>query len=128
GNGDGTLRAASEFEHPCCGIAAVAIADFNADGHADIAGAVENVAGAVSIRLGNGSGGFGAGPEFGCGPYPLALITADFNADGRPDLAVANAGSHSVSVLLSQGAPLPPLGLAFRLSPGTLDLVSRGRW
>src|SRR5207244_11387133 len=128
GKGDGTLRAAGGFEHPGCGIAAVAIADFNADGHPDIAGAVEDLAGAVSIRLWNGAGGFGAGPEFGCGPYPVALTTADFNADGRPDLAVANAGSHSVSVLLNQGAPPPRLGLGFRLSPGTLEPESRARW
>src|SRR5207244_9620304 len=34
---------------------------------------------------------------------PQSVAVADFNGDGKPDVAVANNGSHSVSVLLNAG-------------------------
>jgi hypothetical protein len=37
------------------------------------------------------------------GSIPYSVCVADFNADLKPDLAVANAGSHTVSVLLGNG-------------------------
>src|SRR5437870_3724775 len=37
------------------------------------------------------------------GASPQSVAVADLNGDGKPDVAVANNGSHSVSVLLNAG-------------------------
>src|SRR5437870_1506412 len=39
----------------------------------------------------------------GNGATPQSVAVADFNGDGKPDVAIANNGSHSVSVLLNAG-------------------------
>ena len=41
--------------------------------------------------------------DIGAGSSPYSVSVGDFNGDGTPDLAVANAGSHNVSVLLGNG-------------------------
>lgn len=46
--------------------------------------------GAVSIDLGDGSGGFAAPTTAGAGSYPGAVAVGDFNNDGNEDLAMAN--------------------------------------
>src|SRR5271157_1234108 len=43
------------------------------------------------------------GSPFAAGSYPASVAVADFNGDGRLDLAVANEGSHNVTVLLGNG-------------------------
>jgi titin len=55
----------------------------------------------VSVLLGDGTGGFGPHTDFATGSSPWQPAVGDLNGDGRPDLAVANSGSHSVSVLLN---------------------------
>jgi hypothetical protein len=85
---------------------AVAIADFNGDGNQDIAVA-NSGSSTVSIRLGNGSGGFTspAPAEIAIGIEPYALATGDFNADGRADLAIADfSGLGSVAIRLGNGS------------------------
>src|SRR5262245_55119788 len=42
--------------------------------------------------------------DYPAGPNPQAIVSADFNNDGALDLVTANPGSHSVSVLLGDGA------------------------
>jgi len=81
----------------------VAVGDFNLDGKPDLA--VANFgSNNVSVRLGNGTGGFGALTNFGVGTNPWSVAMGDFNLDGKPDLAVANFGSNNVSVRLGNGA------------------------
>jgi Calx-beta domain/FG-GAP-like repeat/FG-GAP repeat len=46
---------------------------------------------------------FSAAVGYATGYIPTAVVTADFNGDGRLDLAVANTGSHDVSILLGSG-------------------------
>ena len=91
---------------------AVAIGDFNGDGHADLA--VANVtADTVSILLGNGSGGFApaTGSPVAVGSFPNDVVVGDFNGDGIADVAVPNFESNNVSILLGNGsggfAPAP---------------------
>src|SRR2546430_6458966 len=64
---------------------------------------VANVAGDnISVRLGNGSGGFVAnsGPPEPTGDSPERLVLGDINNDGLVDVAAANFGSDNVTIRL----------------------------
>jgi hypothetical protein len=82
---------------------ASAIGDFNGDGKQDIVVANSGTNN-VSIRLGDGAGGFGAATNFDVGTQPRSVTLADFNGDGRQDIATANSGSGNVSILFGDGA------------------------
>jgi Concanavalin A-like lectin/glucanases superfamily/FG-GAP-like repeat/Putative Ig domain/Abnormal spindle-like microcephaly-assoc'd, ASPM-SPD-2-Hydin/Protein of unknown function (DUF1573) len=84
------------------GPIAVAAADFNRDGHLDLA-AVNHGSNSVSILLGNGDGTFQAHRDFTTGTAPTLLAIADFNGDGNPDLAIINESANTVSILLGNG-------------------------
>ncbi len=99
------------------GADSVAAADFNGDGHPDLA--VTNfLDGTVSILLNNGDGTFANAVDYpadvspvfpGVPPCPYDVVVGDFNGDGIPDLAIADSyllgsfGAGSVSVLLGNG-------------------------
>jgi len=101
--GDGTFL--PPLAHASSGIpSAVAVGDFDGDGHADLVianggnscvmyidGKIECKAGAsVSIRLGNGDGTFRPSTAYSTGIGPKSVTVADFNEDGKPDLVLAN--------------------------------------
>ena len=46
----------------------------------------------VSVRLGDGAGGFTAAPDVAVGSIPKSVAVGDFNGDARADLAVVNSG------------------------------------
>ena len=81
---------------------ALATGDFNGDSHVDLAVSIFDDA-AVSILLGDGTGGFAAPVDYGVGSQPHSIATGDFDGDGVTDLAVANWASNNVSVLLGKG-------------------------
>lgn len=83
---------------------AVANADFNLDGLADLA-VTNALSNDVSILLGDGLGGFTAAPgsPVPVGTAPSSVVVGDFNLDGIQDLAVANSGGNNGSVLLGNG-------------------------
>ncbi len=93
------------------GPRALATADFNGDGIADLA-IVNETTSTVSIFLGhnNGSGqGDGTFTEQALSPYatglaPFGIAVADFNSDGVQDLAVTNQNSNTVSVFLGNAS------------------------
>jgi len=84
------------------GAQSVSTADFNGDGHPDLAVAVAG-ANAVSILLGNGNGEFSHGGSYATGLRPASVATGDFNGDGKIDMAVAYQTGSQISVLLGKG-------------------------
>ena len=80
----------------------IATGDFNGDGKQDFA-AVSFDTHLVSVRLGNGSGGFSGSADYNLGELLPAIATGDFNGDGKADLAVVRYQSSQVSVLNGDG-------------------------
>ncbi|MEK6407428.1 MAG: FG-GAP-like repeat-containing protein [Acidobacteriota bacterium] len=79
------------------------IGDFNEDGNQDLAVA-DSRDNSVSIRLGDGTGGFSGPTTVPVGANPITVRIADFNGDGHQDFVTANFHSSSVSVRLGNGA------------------------
>ena len=85
----------------------VAIADVNHDGKPDVV--VANIAGSVSVLLGNGDGTFGTPMSTTVDQNANGLALGDFNGDGNLDVAVASYGQDtaadhgSVTILTGKG-------------------------
>jgi hypothetical protein len=79
----------------------VVVGDFNGDGKQDFATA-NFFSANVSIRLGDGLGGFGLAIDIGVSTKPRSIAVGDFNGDGVQDFAVAtsNNSSNNVSIRL----------------------------
>ena len=80
---------------------ATVIADFDEDGHNDVAVAASNLG--VALFLGSGSGQFNHTHDFMTDRGCFGIVTADFNQDGILDLAAANVTGNNVSILLGLG-------------------------
>jgi hypothetical protein len=78
----------------------VAAADFDGDGHLDLA--VANNAGNIKVFFGTGKGTFKKPITYKIAGSPWAVAAGDLNGDHHPDLAVANISGY-VSVLLNDG-------------------------
>ena len=80
-----------------------AAADFNLDGHLDVAvtGNGNNIP--IFLLLGDGKGGFTQQNVPVVNGYGRGLVTADFDHDGYPDLAVAYYSSGALHVLYGRG-------------------------
>ncbi|HSZ18304.1 MAG TPA: FG-GAP-like repeat-containing protein [Candidatus Acidoferrum sp.] len=136
GKGDGTFGAQSTFSTGN-GPAGIATADFNGDGHADLAVANQSDS-TVSILLnkGDGTSTFFAHTDFTTGSGPAGIIAANFTGTNT-DLAVADETAPNVDVLIGNGDGTftSPISLPTGNSPvavagadlngdGTIDLVT----
>jgi uncharacterized repeat protein (TIGR01451 family) len=103
GDGTGGFGTPMTFPTNSTGPTAIAVADFNRDGRADVA--VSSVySSAVSVLLGDGLGGFGAPTLYASGgTYAFAVAAGDVNGDGNPDLVTGNQVPPTVGVLLGDG-------------------------
>jgi FG-GAP-like repeat len=83
---------------------ALAVADVNHDGAADII-AANPESGTVTVLLGDGKGRFEktSGSPFPAGHLPSDIGVGDFNGDGHPDLLIANHQVPYVTLLLGDG-------------------------
>lgn len=111
----------------------VAVADFNRDGKLDLVTANQE-SDNVTVRLGNGAGGFGPPNSFslGAGPIrPISVAVGDLNGDGSPDVVTSNSIANNVTVLLGNGAgsfgPARPFGLGGVVDPGSVALDDLNR-
>ncbi len=81
----------------------LALANFNNDGHIDLA--ISNLeSNNVMPLLGNGLGGFSIGTFQTAGTFPADLAVADFNGDGNDDVAVVNSTTSSFTFFPGNGA------------------------
>jgi hypothetical protein len=122
GNANGTFRSATNLPTTNgTSPQSVVIADFNHDGHPDLAFSGD-ASSLISVLYGNGDGSFTQGPDYAVGLQPQFMAFGDFNNDGNPDLVVADRGvflgsslDGTISVLLGKkdgtfkGAAIDPL-------------------
>ena len=104
GTGTGSFGTATTFAAKVY-TSSVAVADFNRDGHQDLAIGPIYSGNKVSILLGNGTGSFGEATVFPVGVWPFDpsyITVGDFNGDGNEDLATMT-NDHYVSILFGNG-------------------------
>lgn len=95
------------------GGSSVTTADFNADGHLDVAEADD---GGLWVLIGKGDGTFAPTPAspVSDGHRPSGVASGDLNSDGKPDVVIVNDAG-TVSVWLGAGdatfvsGPAPPV-------------------
>ncbi|MGB7601904.1 MAG: FG-GAP-like repeat-containing protein [Candidatus Sulfotelmatobacter sp.] len=81
GNGDGTFQTPLTIAVPSPqSVSQLILADFNGDGHLDVASGAGNF-----LLLGNGDGTFQSFQHLGSGGQ--GIVAGDFNGDGKPDVA-----------------------------------------
>jgi hypothetical protein len=86
----------------CCEPFRVTIGDLNGDAHTDLLTA--NMTGdSVSVRLGDGAGGFGPHASYAVNYTPYVATLGDVNGDTFPDVVTASSDSRGVTVLLNDG-------------------------
>jgi len=85
----------------------VAVADFNQDGHPDLAVAnYDTTAGSsdsVSVLLNTGNGTFAPAQNYQADTGTIAVAVGDFNGDGIPDLALVSSTAQRVTILKGNG-------------------------
>ena len=109
GNNTSSIRCSSVVTFPSSiyvptgyGASAVASADLDGDGHADLV-TPDGFIGQVSVLLGNGDGTFRDFVDYPAGTAPAALAITDLDGDGKLDLIVGDASSAALLQLRGNG-------------------------
>lgn len=126
GEGDGTFAAANTFKVGS-GAEAIASADFNRDGNADLVVTDGNKS--ANISLGNGDGTFVLATAIPLATQPMGIAIADFNGDGNPDIAIAIHGPEinsqgGVAILIGQGDGTFAPPVSYSLDHNAVRLVA----
>ena len=103
-NGDGSFQPHVDYTVGSEPVAVVT-ADLNRDSNLDliVLNGNNNIAGSVSILLGNGDGTFRTHVDYPVSGWATSVAVGDFNGDGVPDLAVTNVSLGTVSILFGNG-------------------------
>jgi outer membrane protein assembly factor BamB len=99
GNGDGTLQPPTLYAVGTSPYA-IALADLDADGRADLV--VADGSGGVRVLLNHGDGTLAAPVAYGDGAL-LSVAVGDVDGDGKPDLVLAAYNPAALLVLLGKG-------------------------
>src|SRR5207302_1904622 len=103
-NGDGTFSAFATTANSGLTPSAVAAADLNGDGKADLVVTNKNgFSSTISILISNGDGSFKAPVSYAVEGDPTAVSTGDLNGDGRPDIALTTFFGKGLDVLINKG-------------------------
>lgn len=119
--GDGTFRppfTASVGSQPV----AIATADFNNDGIADLA-AVNSDSNTASVLLGKGDGTFATAVSVQVPSHPTSVAVGEFNGDGYLDLVVTSRDNNSVAVLAGKGDGTFQAYTSFAVGPAPQSVV-----
>jgi hypothetical protein len=110
GDGTFTVRSIPLSETNCVGLAA---ADFNGDGHTDLA--VSSANETITALLGDGTGGFTPLASQKVNNSTGRLAAGDFNNDGIPDLVLTGAVFNDPAIFVPEGG----LSFFFGVGDGT---------
>lgn len=126
-DGKGNFARKEPWGPPKSSTRAMAVADFNGDGHLDIAACHEDLG--CFVYLNDGKGNFGQGIQFDKPvAEPYSMIGADLNRDGRPEILVGYVDAPGV-VYFNDGTgrkyqPIPfgdGKGTIYGMAAGDLD-------
>jgi hypothetical protein len=98
-------------------------ADFNGDGHLDLAVA-DRAGGSVFVLIGRGDATFQPAVGYAVGSTPQGITTDDLNGDGHPDLVVANTNSNSINILLANSDGTLQPALVFSTGPSPVAVAT----
>jgi len=103
-------------------IRSVAVADFDGDGHPDLAVANADDS-SVTVVLKAGRNEPAIINTYAVGTFPLSVATGDFTGDGKPDIISASNSSSTISLLRNNGSGgFTPDG-TFNSGPGGVDMA-----
>jgi len=103
GNGDCTFNSVATM-NAGIGTRAVAVADVNRDGHADVL-AVNGRSATCSVFLNDGDGeSFSSAGSFATGPEPSGVAVGELSGDGVPDAVIGERNADTVSLFVGNGA------------------------
>ena len=98
GKGNGKFNPATHIKTGGLDPEAILVADVNNDSKPDLA-TCDFIDGTLTVRFGNGSGGFGGPYVYTVGKRPNSMAARDLNGDGKLDIVVSLNGENKVAIL-----------------------------
>jgi hypothetical protein len=123
-DGRGNFARKQPWGPPKSSTRAMAVADFNGDGHLDIAACHEKLG--CFVYLNDGKGNFGNGTQFDKPvAEPYSMIAVDLNRDGRPEILVGYVEAPGV-VYFNDGTGKKYLAMPFGDGKGAIYGMAAG--